>query len=38
MQAKVDKPITDKLEKVMKQYLASRFTLRNGMRPHEMVF
>ncbi len=38
MQAKIDKPILAKLEKVMKQYLAARFTLRNGMRPHEMVF
>ena len=38
MQVRVDKPIIEKLEKIMKQYLGRRFTLRNGMKPHEMVF
>lgn len=37
MQAKVDATF-GKLDKVMKQYLGSRFTLRSGMKPHEMVF
>jgi hypothetical protein len=38
MQDKVDKAIAEKLEPMLKKYLAARFTLRSGMKPHEMVF
>ena len=36
MQLKVDKAIV--LDPLMKKYLGCRFTLRSGMKPHEMIF